>query len=322
MNDVLQPQVRPRRLRDVERGPRVARLGADVQEQRAVGPQHARGRRNPGVGPGQIVGLRQRVLVAAVLDAEVIGRRRDDDVDALGRELAEHFQAVGEVEAARRVAAATSGVGFQKNRHGRVAFGRNGSGVQRGGTRPAADESGSVTGRFRTRGRSAAADAKAVGDDGVVAAMPMAAAALTFFLHVSDFAARRQLAITANDAAARQSGESEKPNETHRRSSACDARAIPGTERSRSLPKPSRTFGTYRHKSSRLRVFQELPCRQYASRFAGIQIARNGTTFEPSSSAPVIRLRSYSGSSRSENRVATGVGPEYDWSRRAIRDFE
>lgn len=56
----------------------------------------------------------------------------------------------------------------------------------------------------------------AIGDDRVVAAMRMAAAGLTFFLYVGDFAARRHLAITANDAAAAESSESEQTNQTHR----------------------------------------------------------------------------------------------------------
>ena len=42
VNRVLQLQVPPRRLRDVERRPRVGRLGADVEEERAARPRTAR----------------------------------------------------------------------------------------------------------------------------------------------------------------------------------------------------------------------------------------------------------------------------------------
>ena len=43
---------------------------------------------------------RQGVLVAAVLDADVVRRRGDDDVDAVRLELLEDVEAVGEIEAA------------------------------------------------------------------------------------------------------------------------------------------------------------------------------------------------------------------------------
>jgi hypothetical protein len=39
VNDVLEPEMGTDGLRDVQGRPRVARLGADVQEQRAFGPQ-------------------------------------------------------------------------------------------------------------------------------------------------------------------------------------------------------------------------------------------------------------------------------------------
>lgn len=45
--------------------------------------------------------------------------------------------------------------------------------------------------------------------------MAMAAAALTFFFHVADFAARGDFPVTSDDAAAGKSCEAEKPNETH-----------------------------------------------------------------------------------------------------------
>ena len=54
VDDVLQPEVRARRLRHIERRPRVARLGAHVEEERAVGPEHARGRLHPPRRPVEI----------------------------------------------------------------------------------------------------------------------------------------------------------------------------------------------------------------------------------------------------------------------------
>ena len=113
VNDVLHPQVRPDGLRDVERRPRISRLGAHVEEERAVGPEHPRGRRHPAVGPFEICRRRKRVLVAAVLNAQVIRRRRDDDIDALGGQLLEDLEAVRQVEAARRLARADALVRFE-----------------------------------------------------------------------------------------------------------------------------------------------------------------------------------------------------------------
>jgi hypothetical protein len=46
--------------------------------------------------------------------------------------------------------------------------------------------------------------------------MMMAAACATFFLDVGDFPARRHLAVAADDASTAKSGETEKPDETHR----------------------------------------------------------------------------------------------------------
>src|SRR5205823_6678700 len=40
VDDVLHAQMRPRRLRHVKSGPRIAWLGADVQKERAIRAQH------------------------------------------------------------------------------------------------------------------------------------------------------------------------------------------------------------------------------------------------------------------------------------------
>src|SRR5207302_3466443 len=53
--------------------------------------------------------------------------------------------------------------------------------------------------------------------DRVIPAMRVAAAALAFFLDVGHFAARRHFAVPADDAAAGECGEAEKPDETHLR---------------------------------------------------------------------------------------------------------
>ena len=94
VNDVLQPQVGPHRLRDVHGRPRVARLGAHVQEHRPVRPKHPRGRRDPRRGPFEVVGLRQRVLIAVVPDPQVVGRRRHDHVDRVRLEVTENVNAI------------------------------------------------------------------------------------------------------------------------------------------------------------------------------------------------------------------------------------
>ena len=72
------------------------------------------------------------------------------------------------------------------------------------------DESGRLRRqRDRTDGR------QTFGRDGVVPPMPMASTGLAFFLDVRDFTTGGQFAVTANHAAAGESGEAEKPNETH-----------------------------------------------------------------------------------------------------------
>ena len=95
MNDVLELKVRPRRLSYVERGPWIGRFRANVQEQRAVGPEDARRRRDPRARPLEVVRRRERVVVLVIADAEVVRRRRDDNIDAAGRLLAEDVEAVG-----------------------------------------------------------------------------------------------------------------------------------------------------------------------------------------------------------------------------------
>ena len=53
------------------------------------------------------------------------------------------------------------------------------------------------------------------GDNGVIAPMSVTSAGFALLFDVGDFAARRHFTVPADDAAATESGEPEKPNETH-----------------------------------------------------------------------------------------------------------
>ena len=63
VNDVLQFEVRPDGLGDVERGPRILRFGADVQKERAVFGQSAPRRLDPVRRPLQILRPRTAVVI-------------------------------------------------------------------------------------------------------------------------------------------------------------------------------------------------------------------------------------------------------------------
>ena len=68
-------------------------LAPDVQEQRAVAATSAPAAAAPSRRSTRDTPIaRHRVVVGAVADAEVVGRRRDDDVDAAGREASEHVE--------------------------------------------------------------------------------------------------------------------------------------------------------------------------------------------------------------------------------------
>ena len=98
VDGVLQPQIGPRRLGNIESGPRIGRFRADVQKQRAVGRQNTCGTANPLGRPLQIFGTRNRVVVAAILNAQIVRRRRDDDVNGSRGQPAEDLDAVVQVE--------------------------------------------------------------------------------------------------------------------------------------------------------------------------------------------------------------------------------
>ena len=98
VNGVLELEMRPSSLRDVHRRPRIGRLGAHVQEQRSVRGQGARGALAPihRSTPGTVA--RHGVVVGAVLDAEVVRRRRDDRVDRAGGKALEHIETVAKIK--------------------------------------------------------------------------------------------------------------------------------------------------------------------------------------------------------------------------------
>ena len=110
VDGVLQVEALPRRLGDVHRRPGIGGLGAEVQEQRAFRLQHARRSRRPGFGPLQVFRTRKAVVVRAVFDAEVVGRRRDDDGDRTRGQRSENVQAICLVERQGRTSGANGGV--------------------------------------------------------------------------------------------------------------------------------------------------------------------------------------------------------------------
>src|ERR1035437_4188245 len=79
--------------------------------------EHASRRRHPLAPPREIVGLRQRVLVPVVLDAEVVGRRGDDHIHAVSGEVTKNVTAIGQKKAAVAPAAGHDFVRFEQDRH-------------------------------------------------------------------------------------------------------------------------------------------------------------------------------------------------------------
>lgn len=63
--------------------------------------------------------------------------------------------------------------------------------------------------------REGRGDGQTIGGDRMVAAMAMTTARLPLFFHIAYFPAARHFAVPADDAAAGEGGEAEKPNETH-----------------------------------------------------------------------------------------------------------
>src|SRR5438552_3740318 len=75
------------------------------------GASAAAARRIHSPRPLEILTARNRVVVAAVLDSEVIGRRRDHDVDGAVWDPGEHVEAVAEIEAKCRASGLDGCVG-------------------------------------------------------------------------------------------------------------------------------------------------------------------------------------------------------------------
>ena len=74
VDHVLQFEVAAHDAGDLERRPRVARLGPDVEEKRPVLRKRARKLGHPRVDPVEIALARDRVVVRAVFDADVVRR--------------------------------------------------------------------------------------------------------------------------------------------------------------------------------------------------------------------------------------------------------
>ena len=86
--------MRPHGLCDVEPGPRIGRLGSDIEEQRTVRAEHACRRGDPSIRPFQVIGAREGVAILVVVDAKVVGRGSHDDVDGARGQLADTYLSV------------------------------------------------------------------------------------------------------------------------------------------------------------------------------------------------------------------------------------
>jgi hypothetical protein len=117
VNDVLQFEVRPDGLGDIESGPRVLWFRADVQKERAVFGQSAPGRLDPRRGPLQILRPRTAVVIGAIPDTEVVGRGGDEGVDRAGAEGIQGFNGVAVEETQPGPAALEFGVRFGRAGH-------------------------------------------------------------------------------------------------------------------------------------------------------------------------------------------------------------
>ena len=119
MQDVLQVEVRPDGLRHVEGRPRIRWLASDVQEQRAQGIEHAGNGCDPPPRPPEVVGTGQPILVRAVGNSEVVGRRGDNRLHGARRQVGQDLDAVTEEEAVGGIAAAKQCVWGESGGHQR-----------------------------------------------------------------------------------------------------------------------------------------------------------------------------------------------------------
>src|SRR5262249_48047597 len=80
-------------------------------------------RADPLARPVEVGRVAQPILIRVVLNADVVGRRRDDYVDAPGRELPEDLDAVTQVEPANRLALPPrQGIWLHNDRHNCSSF--------------------------------------------------------------------------------------------------------------------------------------------------------------------------------------------------------
>ena len=111
VDGVLQFEVRPRRLRDVEGRPRIGGLGSDVQKERPLFVEGAARARHPLTSPLEISLARERVGIRPIADAQVVGGRSHDRRHGGRRQRPHHLDAVAEIEPERRTAVLDGGVG-------------------------------------------------------------------------------------------------------------------------------------------------------------------------------------------------------------------
>src|SRR5258705_10545942 len=111
--------LRAGRLRHVQRGPRVRRLAANIQEQRSLFGERPRRKPDPVACPLEILRPRHPVVVGAVADAEVVRGRRDDRIERSLGEPCKDVEAVAQVEPERRAADFEGGMGLWETNHRR-----------------------------------------------------------------------------------------------------------------------------------------------------------------------------------------------------------
>jgi hypothetical protein len=185
VDGVLQLEVRTNGLGHVECRPWIRGLCADVQEQRPARVERTRGAVDPPAGPREVVITRNRIVVTAVANAEVIRRGSDDDVERGGWELAENVEAIAQIKTERGATDRELRMGLREAGH-RTRFYR--ASVSETGLRS-----------FRRdvrRGNS-------LGVNRVIAAMAVHLATHALLFDVGQLAARRQLAILPNHAPTR-----------------------------------------------------------------------------------------------------------------------
>lgn len=91
---ILQPEIRPRALQQIEWGIWLRGFAANVEEQGSMRLQRARRRAEPFPRPTHILMRRKQILIDAVIYADVIRRRCHNDINAFSRKAVEQGQSV------------------------------------------------------------------------------------------------------------------------------------------------------------------------------------------------------------------------------------